>query len=160
MGYCLFSQSISIGPPDLIPTYEGHPVAFKKIDLAVVFSNVHKGIRPLYMAIQKRHGYLNLCQTEDPGLRRFSQFAAVEVKSPDGSYYAASVQLGVWMSAGLERIRQLRDLAASQTDEETESSCPPPYVGIAVTGHVWNVHLASKEVDGRVVSLIHRFPDD
>lgn len=57
------------------------------------------------------------------------------------------------MAAGIEKSRQLRDLAAGQNGHGTDLSSLPPYVGIAVVGHVWDLHLASKEADGAVVSL-------
>ena len=162
IGYVLicfsFSQTVGISPAELIPTLDGKPIAFKKVDHAVVLSFFQNEMRPTYDAIRKRHPLLSLCQSEDPELTRFVQFAAVEVKSPDGSYYGASVQLAVWMAAGLQRMSELREMARSnEIESESEASADgdrtsiPPYIGIAVTGHVWNLHLAGKDQDGTVV---------
>ena len=146
-----------MGPPALIPTLHGRLIAFKKIDLAVVFSGQEPQLKRLYTGVMKRHDSLWLTQSEDPSLRRLSQFIAIEIKSPDGSYYGASVQLGIWLAAGLEKHRQLRELAAEWSETETASQAENllPSVGISVTGHVWNLHFAWKCPDGTVVSNLN-----
>ncbi|KAK2813979.1 hypothetical protein FQN50_000383 [Emmonsiellopsis sp. PD_5] len=144
-------QTTPIGPRSLIPTLADKPIAFKEIDLAVVFSEANTDLNNLYKRIGIRHPGLTLCQSEDLLLSQCSQFTAIEIKSPDGSYYAASIQLAVWLSAGLEKMRQLREQAAG-IDNKTGASYEPlmPFVGIIVTGCVWNLHLADKAEDGTV----------
>lgn len=155
----LLSQNAGIGPSSLIPTRHGKPIAFKKVDLAIVFSEKDLERAKLNSAV--REHFEELCQSEDGKLRRVCQFAAIDMKSPDGSYYGASVQLGIWLAAGLEKTRELkaaaaarRVAAASQTASPIEETPLLPYVGIAVVGHVWNLHLGSKAADGTVVSYI------
>lgn len=149
----LFSQNTEIGPPSLIPTLDGKPIAFKKIDLAIVFSEQNPKHRRLICAVRK--DFKELCQSEEGPFRRFCQFAAIEIKSPDDSYYEASVQLGIWLAAGLEKTRELKAAAnASQTSFSIEDTTLLPYVGIAVVGHVWHLHLGTKSADGSVVSYI------
>ncbi|WEW59060.1 hypothetical protein PRK78_004528 [Emydomyces testavorans] len=143
--------TVSVGPASLIPVFRGEPVAFKKVDFAIVFSGDEPELGRLYTRVTQRHDAVQLSQTEDPGIGHFCQFAAIEVKSPDGSYYGASVQLAIWLAAGLEKTRQLKELAtASETAPTTTETPLLPYVGIAVVGHVWNLHLASKTADGTV----------
>jgi hypothetical protein len=101
----------------------------------------------------KKHDMGGFCHSEDATLSRCCQFAAVEINSPDSSYYAASVQLAIWLAAGLEKTRQLREYAAAAAQEEEEREemgLLPPYVGSVVHGHVWNLHLACKAADGSV----------
>ena len=149
----LLSQNTGIGPPSLIPTLDGKPIAFKKVDLAIVFSEKDPEREKLNSAV--REHFRELCPSEDGNFRRFCQFAAIDIKSPDGSYYGASVQLGIWLAAGLEKTRELKvAAAASQTASPIEEMPLLPYVGIAVVGHVWNLHLGSKAADGTVVSYI------
>lgn len=81
------------------------PSLSKKIDFAVVFSESNVNVESLYKGIRKNHPGLPLCPSEDLTLSEVSQFAAVGIKSPDGSYYSATVQLAVWLSAGLEKVR-------------------------------------------------------
>lgn len=157
-----FSQNVPIGLPSLIPTVGDEPLAFKKVDLAVVFSDSEPDLDMLCTKAMKKNAALELSQSEDGTLGGFCQFAAIAIKSPDGSYYKASVQLGIWLAAGLEKSRQLRELAATknqapatQTQEASQEEYLLPYVGISVHGHVWNLHLAWKGLDGAVVSDLH-----
>lgn len=43
-----FSQTVAISPASLIPTLRGRPLAFKKMDLAIGFSNTHQTLKGLY----------------------------------------------------------------------------------------------------------------
>ncbi|KAK2794534.1 hypothetical protein FQN52_008115 [Onygenales sp. PD_12] len=151
MGEVVPIKTTPIGPRSLIPTLANNPIAFKKVDFAVVFSETYTNLNNLYKRIGIRHPGLTLCQSEDLVISQRSQFAAIEITSPDGSYYAASIQLAVWLSAGLKKMRQLKE-QASGTDDETAASYEPlmPFVGIIVTGCVWNLHLADKAEDGTV----------
>lgn len=148
-GLLAFSQTTPISPPSLIPTLEGLPIAFIKIDHAIVFSETNAEVKDLYNTVKTRHHRLRLCQSDNLALGRFIQFARIEVKSADGSYYAASAQLAVWLSAGLEKMRLLKELATGMEDETPLLSS----VGISVTGYVWNLHLAAKAADGTVVRV-------
>lgn len=154
----LFSPNVSVGPASLIPTIGGEPAAFKKVDIAILFSDSNPELKRLYKVVQKKNGCIELSQSQDATISLCCQFAAIEVKSPDGSYYGSSVQLAIWLAAGLEKTRRLKELAAasraavgSGAEGATEETALPPYVGISVVGHVWNLHLAAKMADGDVV---------
>lgn len=158
----MFSRTVSIGPPSLIPTVADEPLAFKKVDLAIIFSDSEPDLNMLYSKIMEKDAVSELCQSEDPTLCEFCQFGAIEVKSPDGSYYGASVQLAIWLAAGLEKTRQLRKFATAKDHDhitrlKAASQEEPllPNVGISVNGHVWNLHVAWKGIDGAVVSNLH-----
>ncbi|PGH13165.1 hypothetical protein AJ80_06411 [Polytolypa hystricis UAMH7299] len=150
-------QAVSISPQSLIPAFVRQPFAFKKVNIAVFLSDSRQEIQRLYVAIQKRHPLLLLSQSEDATVGHFFQFAALEVKSPDGSYYGASVQFAIWLAAGLEKMRQLKDLAGasssggSPADQLSDpGSHLPLYPGIAVVVQAWYLHLAAKAMDGTV----------
>ncbi|KAK2779918.1 hypothetical protein FQN52_002316 [Onygenales sp. PD_12] len=153
----------------LLTLLQNKPFAVKKIDMSISLYGARQDLRNLYLSIRKRHGHLNLSQIEDPKTHHSFQFAGIEVKSPDGSYYGASVQLAIWLAAGLQKLTELRELADSVaspssvsvgigaptdplTNEPSDSVDPhPPYLGIAVVGHSWYVHMGSKEADGTVI---------
>ncbi|KAK2804829.1 hypothetical protein FQN51_001471 [Onygenales sp. PD_10] len=143
--------SVSISPQSLLPTFSGHPFAFKKVDAAVVLSTSNTEVRPLDEEIVTRHPELHFSQSDDATMSRLFQLAAIEVKSPDGSYYGASMQMALWLAAGLEKVRLLRAEAVATGDEEAAESNLLPYPGIAVVGQAWYLHLATKKADGTVV---------
>ena len=135
-------------------------MAFKKVDLAIAFSDTESQFGWIYDEAKNRNDDIALCQTEDASFRRLSQFGAVEVKSPDGSYYESSVQLAIWLAAGLEKSRQLTELARINTSQPESGTRDKgasllPYLGISVVGHVWNLHVAWKSADGTVVRRSH-----
>lgn len=82
----------------------------------------------------------------------------LKVKSPDGSYYCSGVQLAIWLEAGFENTRQLKELAAAAgpaaqssggyLDYDNTDQLSPCIVGllcpgIAVVDQVWYIHLAT-----------------
>ncbi|KAK2805304.1 hypothetical protein FQN50_006205 [Emmonsiellopsis sp. PD_5] len=162
-------QTTLISPTSLIPVLQNKPFAVKKIDMSISLSGARRDLRNLYLSIRKRHSGLNLSQIEDPKTHHSVQFAGIEVKSPDGSYYDASIQLAIWLAAGLQKLTYLRELADSvvspssvpvgigapadrATDVPSDSMGRlPPYLGIAIVGHSWYVHMGSKEADGTVI---------
>jgi hypothetical protein len=96
-------------------------------------------------------------------------FADAEVKEAGGSYTEATVQLGTWAAAGLEKTARLANAARAVarpavTENEDYSDVNPnpaeydvtrmmPLVGWTVVGHVWSLHISYKERDGSVVSF-------
>jgi hypothetical protein len=161
MDSAIKSPTASISP-SLIPTFSGRPFAFKKVGIAVVLSDSIKEVELLYTAVTRRHPELFLSQSHDGPIRRLCQLAAIEIKSPDGSYYGSSVQLAIWLAAGLENVRRLRVQAATTDDSLGTTSARGdgsaeeptqllPYPGISVVGQAWYVHLATKGEAGTVV---------
>lgn len=72
----------------------------------------------------QNHPGLHLSQSDEAAIFFSCQLAAVEIKSPDGSYYGASVQLAIWLAAGLEKMRQLKELAAAASAASAGTSSP------------------------------------
>lgn len=157
------TQSIS---SSLIPVSTTTSFA-KKADLALAFSLSHPEVLRTLEPIHTRCPELNLSQMEDAYTMRVPLVAGVEVKEPGGSYSEATVQLGVWCAAGLEKLRRLREEAHERrTNEALEVDNPPsgeggverdeelpPFVGWTVVGHDWKFHVAWKDSSGKVVSF-------
>jgi hypothetical protein len=157
------TQAIS---SSLIPTHTSTSFA-KKADLALAFSLSHPEVLRTLEPIHTRYPELSLSQMEDAYTMRVPLIAGVEVKEPGGSYSEATVQLGVWCAAGLEKLRRLREEAHERrTNEavEVDKQPPgeggaegddelPPFVGWTVVGHDWKFHVAWKDSSGKVVSF-------
>lgn len=157
------TQSIS---SSLIPVSTTTSFA-KKADLALAFSLSHPEVLRTLEPIHTRYPELTLSQMEDAFTMRVPLVAGVEVKEPGGSYSDATVQLGVWCAAGLEKLSRLREEAHERrTNEALEVDNPPsgeggverdeelpPFVGWTVVGHDWKFHIAWKDSSGKVVSF-------
>ena len=68
-----------------------------------------------------------------------------EVKERGGDSNEADMQLGLWSAAGLQLLKQQR-LAVAGLGEIL------PFVGGAIIGHEWKVHISWKHENGSVVS--------
>ena len=152
----LHSDTARIFDNSLVPHIGSQPVTFKKVDIAVSFSDEGDKAKQVLKKVWSKHPMVPLCQTDDPRIAYLPQLLAIEVKPHDGSYCESSLQLGIWMAAGLERICQLRTLASQRPPSigtEQQSGHIPPLVGVTVVGHVWSLHLTSKDETGLVVSM-------
>ncbi|KAH0541369.1 hypothetical protein FGG08_004133 [Glutinoglossum americanum] len=137
----------------LVPCITNIPIPFKKVDFVIAFSNVDPQTRQLYMSVFKAHPKLTLSQTEDAATGHMALLTTLEVKSPDGTYNAASVHLATWWAAGLEKMRQLARLPIlgdEAASVEARDSGLMPFVGWTVVGHRWELHVAVKRPSGRV----------
>jgi hypothetical protein len=121
----------------------------KKADLALAFSLSHPEVLRTLEPIHTRCPELSLSQMEDAFTMRVPLVAGVEVKEPGGSYSDATVQLGVWCAAGLEKLRRLREEARERRTNEAADVDEPP----SVVGHDWKFHVAWKDSSGKVVSF-------
>lgn len=90
----------------------------------------------------------NLSQTDTGPMTCCPQLVALEFKGPDGCYNESSIQLGIWMAAGLEKLSQLQALT-----EPSAVGPIPPILGLTVVGHFWSLHLLCKVDDSTVVSV-------
>ncbi|EEP78554.1 predicted protein [Uncinocarpus reesii 1704] len=142
-------HNISIAPSDLMPKVD-HLIPFKKVDYLISFSSKHGDVGPLTSAALKSQRDLSLSQTLDPRVGSTPHFVAVEVKTPDGAYLPSSVQLVTWMAAGLEKVRQLKEEAEQISKEPEQGDILLPFIGISVTGHIWNLLITAKAEDGTV----------
>ena len=115
----------------------------------MAFSDDDPDTNELYMKVFRAHPKLCISQTKDATVGHLAQLSAFEVKSPDSTYNAASIQLATWWAAGLEKMRQL----ARQPVETSEDDELLPFVGCTVVGHHWDLHIAFKKRNGQVVSL-------
>lgn len=90
----------------------------------------------------------------------------IEVKTSGGSSLEASVQLGIWSAAGLQKARLLqreRQLmtAAGPSDRDARQSVPSqeneqlPFFGWTIVGHEWKLYITWKDVIGEVVSHVN-----
>jgi hypothetical protein len=157
------TQAIS---SSLLPTHTATSFA-KKADLALAFSLSHPEVSRTLEPIHTQYPELSLSQMEDAYTMRVPLVAGVEVKERGGSYNEATVQLGVWCAAGLEKLRRLREEGhEKRTRERGEVDEPPrkegeaeeerelpPFVGWTVVGHEWKLHVVWKDESGNVVSL-------
>ncbi|KAG4428471.1 hypothetical protein IFR05_016048 [Cadophora sp. M221] len=146
----------------LFPTHTSTSFT-KTADLALAFSLSHPEMLRALDPIHTRYPELGLSQMEDAYTMRFPLVAGVEVKERGGSYNEATVQLGVWCAARLEKSRRLREEGQQKrTREGTETDGPPreveaegegelpPFVGWTVVGHEWKLHVVWKDRSGNV----------
>lgn len=130
------------------------------MDLILAFDKSNPEIGQLTSKVLKRDPFLSLSQTDDPTVGTHSHCVAIEVKSPDGSFYGSSLQLATWLAAGLEKMNLLLESASEalgrKKQKDQKSNSPLPFIGIAVIGHTWNLHVASKADNGDVVSSSYR----
>jgi len=89
-----------------------------------------------------------LSQTEDATLGHMALMLALEAKSLDGTYNDASIQLAIWLAAGLEKMRELASLPI--IDDEIQDDRLMPFVGLTVVGHQWELHIAVKSANVNV----------
>jgi len=157
------TQSIS---SSLLPTHTSISFA-KKADLALAFSPSHPEVFRTLEPVHNQYPELSLSQMDDAYTMRVPLVAGVEVKERGGSYNEATVQLGVWCAAGLEKLRRLREerhekrlRESGEVDEplrregEGEGGPElPPFLGWTVVGHEWKLHVVWKDGSGNVVSL-------
>ncbi len=70
----------------------------------------------------------------------------IEVKEGGGDYNEAIMQLAIWCAAGLEKVKRL--------NPSVEYEQLQPFIGWTIIGHEWKLHIAWKESDGGVVSVL------
>jgi hypothetical protein len=71
----------------------------------------------------------------------------IEIKESGGDYNEATMQLGVWSAAGLEKMRSMLDVKTS--------GAVMPLLGITAIGHEWKIHISWKvDETGETVSLL------
>ncbi|KAH7379977.1 hypothetical protein BKA64DRAFT_765676, partial [Cadophora sp. MPI-SDFR-AT-0126] len=135
-----------------------------KADLALAFSLSHPEVFHALEPIHTQYPDLCLSQMEDAYKMRVPLVAGVEVKERGGGYNEATVQLGVWCAAGLEKLRRLRGEGHDKrTGERGEAYEPlrreaeaegggelPPFVGWTVVEHEWKLHVVWKDGSGNV----------
>ncbi|KAJ9653150.1 hypothetical protein H2201_009174, partial [Coniosporium apollinis] len=152
-------QYSDINSPSLLPHVHNTAIPTKKADLALATS-AHAPTRPLLRP-----------QMAETSVSRLALPACVEVGEPGKSYLEASLQLGVWCFAGLEKLRELRALSGKlaqqmptpgSTDEEVEAAAEGteepgdelPLFGWTAIGMDWKLHVAFRDkADGGVVVL-------
>jgi hypothetical protein len=61
----------------------------------------------------------------------------IEVKGSGGDYNEATIQLGIWCSAGLEKLQSMITTDTAETQK--------PLLGWTVIGHEWKLHIAWKD---------------
>lgn len=131
-------------------------VPFKKVDFLFLFSKKNAEVSTLTEAVLRSCGGLFLSQTDNPSVSYSSHFVSVEVKSPDGSYLSSALQLATWLAAGLEKTRQLKELADETSGKSGSSEAVLPSLGISIVGNMWFLYVAAKSENGKVVRNFSR----
>jgi hypothetical protein len=71
----------------------------------------------------------------------------VKIKESSGDYNEATMQLGVWATAGLKKIESMLNVETSKA--------VMPLLGITAIGHEWKIHISWKiNGTGETVSLL------
>ncbi|KAE8316672.1 hypothetical protein BDV41DRAFT_561966 [Aspergillus transmontanensis] len=128
------SQTID---PILLPRTQVQSQVNRKLDFTFAFSLQDRRIKEIHDTFLRSLPGQTVSHTTDPFTKRVALFSGVEVKQPDGSSMEALVQLSIWLSAGLEKLSQLRNLQGHEFDLL-------PTLGWTVMGHEWRLHFAFK----------------
>ncbi|KAI9813025.1 MAG: hypothetical protein M1832_006416 [Thelocarpon impressellum] len=143
-------HSVALSPIGLLPTVNGKSISPRKIDLALRYSESHPTVAATYGRLRQIAPTATLSQASDATNRDTALASIIEVKSSAGDYMEATVQLGTWAAAGLEKLRRVA-AEVSGTEYVCERLWPLPCW--TVVGHVWTLHIAYKEKDGAVIVL-------
>ena len=88
---------------------------------------------------------MSLCQMSDAYTSTVVLGCGMEAKESGGDYNEAVMQLGVWCSAGLEKMWSLCNGDSGKTMK--------PLIGITAIGHEWIAHISWKlQLGGEIVS--------
>ncbi|OJD12268.1 hypothetical protein AJ78_07112 [Emergomyces pasteurianus Ep9510] len=138
-------QYQDIASPNLLPRLD-HLISRTKIDIGIFFNQFHPEVCKLVTLISAKMPNLLFSPAKDA--TDSPQLASVEVKSPDGSGYASSLQLVTWLAAGLQQLKELREQAILASEQAAASEEGPLHsFGISVVGHHWLLFVAVKNDD-------------
>jgi hypothetical protein len=136
----------------LLPTIDTIPVA-KKADLAILLSRLHPDVKLMKDKIATEHGpRFTLSQLTDAWTCAVPQVCGFEIKAANGDAEEASLQLAVFLAAGITKNRRLADIRRAMHPESQTPFKPRPMVGWTVVRHGWHFHMAWEGVDGTIVS--------
>jgi hypothetical protein len=125
------TQSIE---PTFLPKHTSQSFA-KKADLALTFSSDHPIVAAALEPVHKANPDLALSQMTDAYTSTVPLVCCLEVKERGGDYNEAIIQLGIWCTAGLERLRGLWVRAEDDGDNYSKMEELPPFLGWTVVGH-------------------------
>ncbi|CAG8973654.1 hypothetical protein HYALB_00002220 [Hymenoscyphus albidus] len=143
------TQSIE---PVFLPKHTSQSFA-KKADLALAFSSDHPKVAAALEPVHKANPDLALSQMTDAYTSTVPLVCCLKVKERGGDYNEAIVQLGIWCTAGLERLRGLWVRTSDGSDGNSELEELPPFLGWTVVGHDWKFHIVWKDASGNVIVL-------
>ncbi|TKA47821.1 hypothetical protein B0A49_13251 [Cryomyces minteri] len=128
----------------LLPTQiSGSPFA-KKADFVFGFSPDQTDVKALYERWAIRHPGVSMSHMQDAYTSSLLLSYAIELKEPSGDQSEASIQLAVYHTALLQKMRDLAQISGS-----TEPV--PALLGWTVVGHEWNPHITSMLEDGNII---------
>jgi hypothetical protein len=139
------TQSIS---SELLPTLPETILPFaRKADLALGFNPFHAQVKPTINEVYCARPGFSLSQMSDAYTSTVVLGCGIEIKESGGDYNEATMQLGVWSAAGLEKMRSMLDVKTS--------GAVMPLLGITAIGHEWKIHISWKvDKTGETVSLL------
>ena len=132
---CSKTQSIYHG--FLPQSCNGESPLDKNIDYGLAFRPESSGFASLYQQTSMRDN-ICLCQMNDLYTEKMVLMAGLEVKPARGAELEATVQLALWLAAGLSCRSQL--LAAVGTNAKAMDTVP--LLGWTVVGHEWKLYMA------------------
>ncbi|KAK5019125.1 hypothetical protein LTR60_000416 [Cryomyces antarcticus] len=128
----------------LLPTQiSGSPFA-KKADFVFGFSPDQTDVKALYERWAIRHPGVSMSHMQDAYTSSLLLSYAIELKEPSGDQSEASIQLAVYHTALLQKMRDLAQISGS-----TEPV--PALLGWTVVGHEWKPHITSMLEDGNII---------
>ncbi|KAJ9624517.1 hypothetical protein H2203_005252 [Taxawa tesnikishii (nom. ined.)] len=161
-------QYSDINSNSLLPHVHNTAIPTKKADLAIAVSAHTPATAPVYTALRTSDPTMRLSQMSETSVSRLALPGCIEVGEPGKSYLEASLQLGVWCFAGLEKLKELRvhsgktdeQILASGEEKESEiaqdmrSQEDLPIFGWTAIGMDWKLHVAFEDkADGGAVVL-------
>ncbi|MCJ1476734.1 hypothetical protein MMC13_005403 [Lambiella insularis] len=142
------TQSIT---SELLPTLPETILPFaRKADLALSFNPFHARVKTTIDEVYCARPGLNLSQMSDAYTSTVVLGCGLEVKESGGDYNEATMQLGVWSAAGLEKMQSMLDM--------TSSGVIMPLLGITAIGHEWKIHIAWKVDKNGETLVVGPFP--
>lgn len=135
----------------LLPTLPESVLPFaRKADLVLAFSPYHPRVTSTLESIHRLLPRMSLSQMSDAYTSTVVLGCGLEVKGSGGDYDEAVMQLGVWCSAGLEKMCSLWDAKSGKAMK--------PLIGITVIGHEWILHISWKLFLGGETLIVGRWP--
>lgn len=163
------SQHSDFNSKSLLPHVHNSAIPTKKADLAIAFSPHASSTSAVYAAIRTSDPVIKLSQMAETSVSRLALPGCVEVGEPGKNYLEASLQLGVWCFAGLQKLDELSierqrirgggdETRAINVDDNDSAniataSCTLPLFGWTSIGMEWKLHLAYKNSDDSVTIL-------
>lgn len=97
----------------------------------------HNQVRPAIQEVRSKRPGMSLSQVSDAYTSSVMLGCGIEVKESGGDYDEAVVQLGIWCSSGLEKMRSMNTRVMLKTFK--------PLLGWTVIGREWSLRISWKD---------------